>query len=116
MNVTVDADDFLDAVNAQRARRGLRPFIRCPGLTRAAKKCAKIKARYCISGHLPGGMSDFSCIEDGTLCAATGADGSKIAANDPNWFTCCMDDNYTFAGASAAIGPDGCKYMSLFVR
>lgn len=102
-------------VNRQRMSRGLRPFVFSEGLTRAAEKVAAIKAANCLSGHLSGPMSDFAMLEPGVQCAATGADGSKISANDPNWYTCCMDEPYVYAGAGSAIGPDGNKYMSLFV-
>lgn len=105
-----------ECVNNQRIRKGLRPFVWDDGLTRAAEKCVHIKAQQCHSGHLGGPMSDFACLDPGVHCDATGADGSKIAANDPNFWTCCMDEPYTYAGAGMEVGPDGCKYYSLFVR
>jgi len=106
--------DF-DEVNAHRARRGLRPFIFDAGLGRAAQKCADIRAARCQSGHLNGPMSDFALLEPGVQCDSTGADGSKIRPGE-GWFTCCTEDNYTYAGAGSAVGPDGYRYMSLFVR
>lgn len=105
-----------ECVNNQRIRHGLRPFAWDDGLARAAEKCVHIKAQQCHSGHLDGTMSDFACLDPGVRCDATGADGSKIPANDPNWWTCCMDGAYTYAGAGMEVGPDGYKYYSLFVR
>jgi hypothetical protein len=109
--------DGLDEVNAKRAARGLPPFIRDEGLSRGAARCASIKAANCHSGHLNGGMSDFACLDPGVHCRSTGADGSKCHLGDGwGWMTCCTFDNYQYAGAAWAIGPDGCRYMSLFVR
>lgn len=101
-----------ECVNNQRARKGLRPFAWNESLARAAEKCAAFKAAHCLSGHT---SNDFGFIDDGAQCVATGADGSKIPANDPNWWTCCMDENYPYAGAGMAVGADGNKYYSLFV-
>lgn len=106
----------LDQLNFQRAQRGLYPYRFDEGLTRAAEKCASIKAASCLSGHLQGPMSDFACLEPGVHAASAGADGSKIHASDPNFYTCAMYDGYTYAGAAQFVGPDGNKYMSLFVR
>jgi hypothetical protein len=109
--------DGLDEVNACRAQRGLPPFIRDPGLSVGAARCARTKANYCHTGHLNGPMSDFSCLDPGVQCSSTGADGSKHVLGDIwGWSTCCTYEPYMFAGAAWAIGPDGCRYMSLFVR
>ena len=105
--------DALDQLNRQRMQRGLRPYVFDEGLTQAAERVASIKAASCHSGHL---ANDFAYLPPGCTASSAGADGSKIHASDPNFYTCCMYDNYTYAGASMAIGPDGCKYMSLFVR
>jgi len=112
--LSADADG-LDEVNQHRAARGLRPYIRDPLLTEAAKKCALIKAQNCLSGHLGGPMSDFACLPPGARCSSTGADGSKVRPGE-GWFTCCTYENYTTAGAASYIGPDGFRYFSLFVN
>src|SRR5262249_169796 len=41
---SVGIGDGLDEVNAKRAARGLRPFIRDEGLTQAARACAAFRA------------------------------------------------------------------------
>lgn len=102
----------LDRLNRQRAQRGLRPYIFDEGLTQAAERVASTKAAGCISGHI----NDFAYLPPGVQCAATGADGSKIHASDPNFYTCAMYDNYTYAGAAVCLGPDNNQYFSLFVR
>lgn len=107
------SDDALDEVNARRASRGLRPFVKDPGLTQAAATCAKIRAASFIDGHLSGGMSDFSHLPAGVSASAAGC-----GALEPSWGwgTCCMDDNYTYAGAAWVMGANGKRYMHLFVR
>src|SRR5262245_27206415 len=42
--------DGLDEVNAQRAARGLRPYVRDEGLTQAAQKCAAFRAERGLFG------------------------------------------------------------------
>ncbi|MFO0822760.1 MAG: hypothetical protein U0792_06510 [Gemmataceae bacterium] len=32
------------------------------------------------------------------------------------WMSCCVYDNYTYAGAAWVTGRDGKRYMHLFVR
>jgi hypothetical protein len=107
------SDDALDEVNARRASRGLRPFVKDPGLTQAAATCAKIRAASFIDGHLGGGMSDFSYLPAGVSASAAGC-----GALEPSWGwgTCCMDDNYTYGGAAWVMGANGKRYMHLFVR
>lgn len=100
----------LDEVNARRARRGLRPFIFDEGLTQAAEQCAAIRASRFIDGHLP---NDFAYLPPGSTASAAGC-----GALEPSWGwgTCCMDDNYTYAGAGLVMGANGKRYMHLFVR
>src|SRR5688500_17442662 len=50
------SDDALAEVNAERSKRGLRPFAPDPLLNQAARTCARIRAAGFIDGHLP---SDF---------------------------------------------------------
>lgn len=103
----------LDVLNQQRAQRGLRPYVFDEGLTRAAEKCASIRAANHIEGHLGGNMSDFACLEPGVQCSCTGA-----GALTPDWgfATCAMYEHWTYAGAAAVMGNDGKQYCSLFVR
>lgn len=103
-----------EEVNAHRARLGLRPFAFNPGLTEAAEKCAAYRASIRHHGH----VNDFAFIPAGVRCDATGAEApgqSYNAPGSPGWYTCCTEDNYASAGAGSAIGPDGERYMSLFV-
>ena len=104
------ADDALDELNATRAKRGLRPFVRDDGLTRAAAGCADFRAARLIAGHT---SNDFTAVPAGTTARAAGC-----AAWNPGmgWGSCCTYDNYTYAGAAYAIGRDGKRYMHVFVR
>ena len=45
------ATDAIDEVNATRAKRGLKPFVRDEGLTQAAMGAAAYRAKHLISGH-----------------------------------------------------------------
>jgi hypothetical protein len=104
------ATDALDEVNARRAGRGLPAFVRDEGLTVAAKGAAQYRAAYLMFGHT---SNDFSFVPSGTTATSAGC-----AAYEPGygWMSCCMDDNYTYAGAAWAMGSDGKRYMHLFVR
>lgn len=104
------ARDALDEVNAARAKRGLRPFIRDENLTMGAKTAAAVRAMRRIAGHLP---NDFAYLPAGTTAAAAGC-----GALDPSWGwgSCCTYENWTYAGAAVILGDDGKRYMHLFVR
>jgi uncharacterized protein YkwD len=103
-------DDALDEVNAVRARRGLRPFTRDEGLTKAARDCAAFRAARLIQGHT---ASDFHF-----LPATANASAAGCAAWEPSWGwgSCCTYENHAYAGAAWVMGSDGRRYMSLFVR
>lgn len=103
--------DALDEVNAERAARGLRPFIKDELLTQAANIAAERRASRLIRGHLP--ESDFSCVPAGGVASAAGC-----GALEPSWGwgSCCTYDNYSYAGAAWVMGRDGRRYMHLFVR
>lgn len=107
---TSEAVEALAEVNARRARSGLRPFLHDPLLTEGAKRCAVERARRLLFGHLP---SDFAYLPPGAKARAGGC-----AAYPPGmgWYSCCCEDNATYAGAAWAIGRDGRRYMHLFVR
>ncbi|MGN6136145.1 MAG: hypothetical protein ACTHOU_16785 [Aureliella sp.] len=103
-------NDGLAEVNAERARRGLRPFLPDPQLAQAASTCAQIRASRRIEGHLP---NDFSYLPAGSTARSAGC-----GALEPSWGwgTCCTYENYTYAGAAWVMGVDGKRYMHLFVR
>lgn len=109
----VTTGDALDEVNAKRAARGLRPFVRDEGLTRAAEACAQFRAANRLFGHVGGQLGDFAFLPPGVKCDATGC-----AAYPPSygWLSCCTYDPYTVAGAAWVMGADGNRYMQLCVR
>jgi hypothetical protein len=102
--------DALDEVNAARAARGLRPFVRCEQLTAGALNVARHRARYYITGHT---SNDFAGLPQGCQASAAGC-----ATWEPRlgWGACCTYEQWTYAGAAYAIGRDGRRYMHLFVR
>lgn len=102
--------DGLDEVNAKRAARGLRPFIRDENLTQAARACAQFRAAYGQFGHT---SNDFAFVPAGTSASSAGCAAYPASYG---WMSCCVFDNYTFAGAAWVAGRDGRRYMHLFVR
>jgi hypothetical protein len=111
---TAIADDgtgtALDEVNSIRKANGLTPYVYDAGLEEAAKRCSQARAANFISGHT---ANDFAY-----LPAGVSADAAGCAAWHPSmgWGSCCMFDNYTYAGAAFTFGRDGNRYMHLFVR
>lgn len=107
------AVDGLDEVNAKRAARGLRPYVRDPLLTEGAARLAAARAARLQFGHFTGGAGDFAYLPPGARAAATGC-----AAYPPGygWMSCATYDGYTFAGAAWVMGADGRRYMHLVVR
>lgn len=102
--------DALAEVNAARASRGLRPFLRDDGLMAAAESAARWRAARRVSGHT---SNDF-----GHVPAGSHADAAGCAAWEPSmgWGSCCAYEDWAYAGAGIAIGADGLRYMHLFVR
>ena len=102
--------DALHEVNAKRAARGLRPFLRDEGLTQAARACAQFRAANGLAGHT---SNDFAFVPAGTHASSAGC-----AAAQPGfgWLSCCVYENYTHAGAAWVMGRDGRRFMHLFVR
>jgi hypothetical protein len=102
--------DALDEVNAARAARGLKPFIKDPFLTAGAINVADFRAAWLMAGHTG---NDFAGLP--ARCAANAA---GCAAWEPlwGWGACCTYENWTYAGAAWAMGRDGRRYMQLFVR
>ncbi len=108
------SDDALDEVNTKRQQRGLRLLAKCPLLTQAAAACSKFRAARRIEGHVGGGGGDFTFIPAGGQASSAGC----AAMEDSwGWQSCCWDEpQYTVAGAAWARGPDGQRYMHIFVR
>jgi hypothetical protein len=104
------AGDGLDEVNAQRAARGLRPFVRDDNLTQAARACAAFRADRGLFGHT---ANDFAFLPPGTPAASAGCAAYPAGYG---WMSCCVYENYTYAGAAYVTGADGRRYMQLFVR
>jgi hypothetical protein len=104
------ADDALDEVNAARASRGLRPFVRDESLSQAAAACANFRASYLMFGHT---CNDFAFLPPGASASATGCSAYPASLG---WLSCCTFEGYTYAGAAFTVGVDGKRYMSLFVR
>lgn len=106
------AVDALAEVNAARAKRGLRPFLRDDLLTLGAMRLASYRAAHRIEGHL---KSDFSLLPEGANARATGC-----AAWPPEdgWGACeTYSREYTRAGAAWAMGKDGrLRFMHLVLR
>jgi len=102
--------DELDEVNALRARRGLRPFLRDEGLTAGAQACAAARAARGQFGHT---ANDFAFLPPGASARAAGCAAYPASYG---WMSCCVYDGGTYAGAAAVTGADGRRYMHLFVR
>jgi hypothetical protein len=109
-DAATSAFDGLDEVNAKRAARGLRPFIRDEGLTQAARATAAYRAAYGLFGHT---SNDFGFIPAGSSAASAGCAAYPA---EYGWMSCCTYDNYTYGGAAYVTGRDGRRYMHLFVR
>lgn len=99
----------LDEVNALRAQRGLPPYQYDPLLAQAAQRAAAYRAQNRIEGHT---QNDFAFIQ-GTTAAAAGCAAWPVGMG---WGSCCIYDRYAYGGAGSAIGPDGRRYMHLFVK
>ena len=104
------AGDGVDGVNAKRAARGLRPFVRDEGLTQAAFACASARAQQGLFGHT---ANDFAFVPPGSSASSAGCAAYPASYG---WMSCCVYDNYTYGGAAAVTGADGRRYMHLFVR
>jgi uncharacterized protein YkwD len=102
--------DALDEVNAKRAARGLRPYVRDEGLTQAARSCAAFRAQHGLFGHT---SNDFAFVPPGSSASSAGCAAYPASYG---WMSCCVYEGYTYAGAAWVMGRDGQRYMHLFVR
>lgn len=110
LETVASAQQVLDEVNATRATRGLPPFILDEDLTRGAMACAVFRAQHRLDGHT---ANDFGFLPPGAHASAAGCAAWPVGSG---WGSCCTYDNYHFAGAAFCVGPDGRRYMHLFVR
>jgi uncharacterized protein YkwD len=110
LRTVATAQQVLDEVNAARAARGLRPYILDENLARAASACAVFRAQRGMDGHT---SNDFGFLPPGTQARSAGCAAWPIGMG---WGSCCTFDNYQFAGAAFCVGPDGKRYMHIFVR
>lgn len=105
-----DAEDALAAVNAARAARGLRPYLRDDGLMAAAKSAAEFRASHRLAGHT---SNELGFLPPGSRSMASGCAAWPVGSG---WGSCRTLEGWTHAGAGWTIGPDGLRYMHLFVR
>ena len=104
------AGDGLDEVNALRASRGLRPYVRDEGLMQAARSCAAFRAANGLFGHTG---NDFAFLPAGSSAATAGCAAYPASFG---WMSCCVYEGYTYAGAAWVTGRDGRRYMHLYLR
>lgn len=102
-------NDALDEVNRTRAARGLAPFQRDEALSQAAAGAANHRAATRNAGHT---SNDFAFLPPGSRAQAAGCAAWQ---QGQGWGACCTYENWKYAGAAYAIGPDGRRYMHLFV-
>lgn len=103
-------EDALAEVNAKRASRGLRPFVRDEALTQGARACAQFRANNWLFGHT---SNDFAFLPPGARAISGGCAAYPASYG---WLSCCTWENHTYAGAAYVTGRDGKRYMHLFVR
>ena len=108
--VSHEATDALDELNAQRAARGLRPYLRDPNLTLGAINVAKFRAERLIAGH---SVNDFLGLPVGTTAVAAGCAAWPVGLG---FGACGVYDRYTFCGAASVMGRDGKLYHHAFYR
>lgn len=106
-------DDALDEVNAKRATRGIRPYVRDEGLTVAARAAAKYRADRLMFGHVMQGAGDFQFLPPGVTAASAGCAAYPASYG---WLSCDIWESNKYAGAAWAPGRDGKRYMHIFVR
>lgn len=110
--VDAAAIDALDQLNAQRATRGLRPYLRDENLMIAARSAAVFRMRLRMHGHT---ANDFQFLPSGCTSVAAGC-AAWPAAMNLGFGACGTDGSYTYAGAATVLGPDGQEYHHAFYR
>jgi hypothetical protein len=63
-----------------------------------------------MAGHT---SNDFAFVPAGTFASSAGCAAAEAGWG---WMSCCVYENYTYAGAAWVSGRDGRRYMHLFVR
>lgn len=107
----LELGDPLTQLNAQRAARGLPPYIEDPALTAGAKAAASARAQAGQFAHTP---NDFAYLPPGAVAHSAGCGCWHPGFG---FMACNMDSvQYRFAGAGWARGPDGRVFCHLFVR
>ncbi len=107
--VVGEVQDALAAVNATRAQRGLRAYLRDDGLTAGALRIAAHRAERRMYGHT---ANDFGFLDG---CTAT-VGGCAGATPDWGWLACATYENWTYCGAAWVLGSDGRLYCHAFYR
>jgi hypothetical protein len=88
----------------------LPPYIYDHNLAVGAVACAKFRASKLMEGHT---SNDFAFLPSGAR-----ASGSGCGAATPGWgwLSCFVYGDATHAGAGWAMGANGKRFMSLFIR
>ena len=102
--------DALDVLNRQRAARGLRPYVRDEGLTRAAIAACHYRAKYRIAGH---SSNDFGFLPRGVTAPVAGC---ACWSPGDGFGACAAYENWARAGAAWCRGKDNRVYCHLFVK
>jgi len=109
------ATDALDEVNAQRAARGLKPYIRDENLTQGAMAAAKFRADRLMFGHTASDHAHLPARTFERFRLTNIAAGCAAYPKSYGFMACAVYDNYTYAGAATVTGRDGKRYCQLFV-
>lgn len=104
------AEPALDEVNALRKAKGLKPYLIDSGLQLGAEKCADYRAAHLIEGHT---RNDFRFLP---LKVEAEAAGAGAAVPKAGWLSCCVYEDWDYAGAAYKVGKNGKRYMTIFVR
>jgi len=107
------AEPALVELNAQRAARGLPPYLEDPDLTEAAQRAADYRAAHLMFGHVPGPRGDFQFLSAGVSADAAGCAAYPVSYG---FLACACYERWRYAGAATALGADGKRYCHLFVR
>jgi hypothetical protein len=101
-------EEVLAEVNAQRAKRGLRPFLLDLKLSEAAFNCAVFRAYNRIEGHT---SNDFAYLPQG---AKANCAGCAAWPQGMGFGACELYSNFRYAGVAFCIGRDGKRYCHAF--